>query len=49
MVDAGGKVDLRWLEWVVRGEVYGEKKDSSRVWTIALFIALSVFVVSTAE
>ena len=32
VVDAGGEVDLRWLEWVVCWEVDREEEDAARVW-----------------
>lgn len=36
VVDAGGEVDLRRLEWVVRGEMDGEEEDTSGVWRVSL-------------
>lgn len=36
VVDAGGEVDLGWLEWVVRGEMDGEEEDTSGVWRVSL-------------
>lgn len=36
VVDAGGEVDLGWLEGVVRREVDGEEEDTSRVWRVGL-------------
>jgi len=35
VVDAGGEVDLWWLEGVVCGEVDGEEEDAARVWRVA--------------
>jgi len=36
VIDSGGKVNLRWLEWVVGREVYGKEKDTSSVWRLRL-------------
>lgn len=36
MVDAGGEVDLRGLEWVVGREVDSEEEDTTRVRRITL-------------
>lgn len=36
MVDAGGEVDLGWLEWVVGGKVDGQKENAAGVWTVPL-------------
>lgn len=38
MVDAGGEVDLGWLEWVVGWEVNCEEEDTSRVWRVSLIL-----------
>ena len=32
VVDAGGEVDLWWLEWVVCGEVNRKEEDTAGVW-----------------
>lgn len=34
VINARGEVDLGRLEWVVRGEVDGEEKDTSGVWRV---------------
>jgi len=36
VVDAGGEVDLRGLEWVVGRKVDVEEEDASRVWRVTL-------------
>ena len=36
MVDAGGEVDLWWLEWVVCREVDGQEEDTALEWTVTL-------------
>lgn len=41
MVDSGGEVDLRWLEWVVCWEVDGEEEDTTRVWRVTLLCCIS--------
>ena len=29
MVDASREIDLGWLEWIVRGEVYGKEENAA--------------------
>lgn len=41
MVDAGGEVDLGWLERIVCGEMDGQEEDAARVWGLALLRASS--------
>lgn len=45
VVDAGGEVDLRWLEWVVCWEVDGEEEDTAGVWRVALLLSVSIVLV----
>lgn len=38
VIDAGGEVDLRWLEGIVRGEVDGQEEDTALEWRVALLL-----------